>query len=394
MILKLLVKHQFGIALILTILLMTLILFLSLYILNFSLMEDRIAKSQSWGVKTYYLAESGIQDMIWKLKNDDTYKNNFENDPNWSAGFTRTNPFGLNSGAYSVTIANTSSSHGEIIASSTINIGDGKYSRRTIKTKVYRLIGLSGMGTNAVLNGGGTINILNSDQVTITGNTYSNSAFIMQGSHPIVVITGDLTTTSYITEGNGDLNVTGITLDSSSVPPPTPNTLPGVDFNELKNEAVTTLSNDAALDATSTISGLTWVNTAVDIENNMNIYGQLVVNGNLIITNSANINIYHASGSPSGLIVNGNILISKNPNYNGNINIEGIVYAAGSITLEKLNSGYSFIVTGGITSGNGILIKNCSRLIQIIYNNEILTESLNSSSNSPIIVIEHWEEEY
>ncbi len=126
----------------------------------------------------------------------------------------------------------------------------------------------------------------------------------------------------------------------------------------------------------------------------MTINGLLVVNGNLTINNSANITVNHTTGLPSGIIVNGNILIEKSPNYNGNIIINGILYSTGSITLNKLNSGYTFLITGGVTSGNGIMIKNCSRTIQIVYDNAILVDSLTPSDNSPTIVVDHWEEEY
>lgn len=387
-------RRNRGVALILTILLMTMILFLSLYILNSSITENRIAKSQAWGAKTYYLAEAGIQEMVWKLKHDSTYKNNFETDPNWTASFTRTDPFGAGSGTYTVSIVNTSASHGDITASSSIAIGQDKNSQRIIKTKVYRLIGLNGMGTNSVINGGGTINVLNSNEVEIIGDVYSNSAVIMQGSNPEVEITGSLTTTSSITEGNGNLSVSSTTSDNNSVPPPTPITLPGVDFTSLYNQAGIKLADDAALDATSTVGGIVWVNTAASIGRNMVIDGLLVVNGNLTINNNAVITINHATGTPSGIMVNGNVSISRSPNYNGNIIINGLVYATGSITLEKLNTGYTFKITGGVTSGNGILIKNCSRTIQIIYDNQILVDSLNPSANSPVMVIEHWEEEY
>ena len=52
-------RNNKGVALIITILLMSLILFLSLYFLSFSLTEKRISHSQTWGAKTYYLAEAG-----------------------------------------------------------------------------------------------------------------------------------------------------------------------------------------------------------------------------------------------------------------------------------------------------------------------------------------------
>ena len=388
-------ENKKGVALLITILLMSLVLFLSLYFLSFSLTEKKISSSQTLGTKTYYSAEAGIAEMVWRLKNNDSYKNSFQTDPDWTASFTRENPFGADSGSYTVAIANTSQAVGEITSTGSIDIGDGKTSQRIIKTNVYRMVGLSGMGTNAVINGGGNIHILNSEQTDITGDIYSNSDIEMQGSHPGVgVVGGSLTTTGEIEEGNGDLTVSGIIQDEDSVPAPAPIDLPGVDFGSLQSQSNTILANDAALDAVSTVDGITWVNTAASIGHNMNINGLLVVNGNLTINNSAVITVNHTVGFPSGIIVNGNLLIEKMPRYDGNIIINGLLYATGSITLNKLNSGYTFLVTGGVTSGNGILIKNCSRTIEIVYDNDILVDSPISSGSSPVIVIDHWEEEY
>src|SRR3989338_7019133 len=137
------IKLQNGVALLITILIMSLILSLGVFVLNFSTTETKIAASQVAGGKTYYLAEAGIQEMIWKIKNDATYKNDFQTNPAWTASFTRTDPFGANSGSYTVAIANTSASNGNITSTGSINI-NGKTSQRIIKTSIYRLIGLRG----------------------------------------------------------------------------------------------------------------------------------------------------------------------------------------------------------------------------------------------------------
>ena len=216
----------------------------------------------------------------------------------------------------------------------------------------------------------------------------------MQGSHPEFDIDGDLITTSSIYEGNGELDVTGITQDENTVPPPAPHLLPGIDFSYFYDQAGTRLPNDAALDASPDLNGIVWVNTPASINRDTTINGLLVVNGNLTIDNNSVITVNNATGTPSGIIVNGNIIITETPVYSGDITINGLLYATGSITLEKLDIGYIFKLTGGMVSGNGILIKNCSRTIQIVYDNQILVDSLISSADSPVIVIDHWEEEY
>ena len=70
-----------GIAIIFIILIIFILLFLAFYFLSFSTIEKRIAKSQTAGLQAYYLAEAGVNEMIWLIKNDSTYRNNFEFNP-------------------------------------------------------------------------------------------------------------------------------------------------------------------------------------------------------------------------------------------------------------------------------------------------------------------------
>jgi len=54
-------------------------LLLGTYFLSLGLTETKITKSEEISAKTYYLAESGINEAIWKLENDETARNNFLN---------------------------------------------------------------------------------------------------------------------------------------------------------------------------------------------------------------------------------------------------------------------------------------------------------------------------
>ena len=156
-----------------------------MYLLSFALTEDKIAHSQAWGAKTYYLAEAGIQEMVWKLKNDASYKNSFETNPVWTAGFTRSNPFGSDSGSYTTSITNTNLAHGNIISTGSINI-NGQTSQRIIKTYVYRALGQSGLGLSASY-ADGNIDISSSKVNYNGGNAHSNGVFNINGASNVNV---------------------------------------------------------------------------------------------------------------------------------------------------------------------------------------------------------------
>src|SRR3989344_7367764 len=91
------------------------LLLLSSYLLSFTTVESKTAASQGVSVKTYYLAEAGIQEAIWKLKNDPTWRDNFMEEPTcqaWQASFTRNY---LPDTTTIVTIQNLQCARGEII---------------------------------------------------------------------------------------------------------------------------------------------------------------------------------------------------------------------------------------------------------------------------------------
>jgi hypothetical protein len=243
------------------------------------------------------------------------------------------------------------------------------------------------MGTNAIVNGTSTFYVHNSNDVEINGDVHSNGQVKANGNSEFD-ISGSLSTASDI-QDNGSMTVSGTTTADAS-----PMLVPGVNFADLRDNATAILENDAAMDATSTIGGITWANTTVDIERDMVINGLLVINGDLSIEDSSDITVSHATGSPSGIMVNGNITIADNPRYEGDFDINGILYATGKIYFENQDSSGSFLINGGVASGNGFEIYNCRGDIRINFDNSILVDSLNSTSSSPVIATDHWEEEY
>lgn len=175
-----------GLALIVIILLMFLILSLAVYFLSFSLTEERMADSQKWGIKTYHLAEAGLTEMFWKLKNNDTYKNNFMNDADWVETITRSEPFGENGTFYEVTIRNEDKGKGEMVATGTIEIAEGRIARRVVKSKIYKAIPADEEATstldlhNSALFAEKKIEISHSD-VDIGGTLHSNDNIKVNG---------------------------------------------------------------------------------------------------------------------------------------------------------------------------------------------------------------------
>ena len=122
------------------------------YFISFIFSESKISDSYEITTKSYYFSEAGINEAIWKLKND---KTNLDGDDIWEECFTQTNincgdcktwsdTFFRNYDGNSTTVVSISNSEcgrGEIIATTTIFFSEGKISQRVIKVKVFKAIG-------------------------------------------------------------------------------------------------------------------------------------------------------------------------------------------------------------------------------------------------------------
>jgi len=402
------IKNNKGVELIMTILLMTLILFLAIYLLDAALTESRIAKSQSWGAKTYYLAEAGIQDMVWKLKNDATYKQNFQTVADWTASFTRTDPFGSGSGSYAVSIANTSPAHAEITASSSIGLGSGVSSQRIIQTDVYQALGNTALG-DITGYGDHDLNISNSRVNVYDGSLYVNHDLEVSGSS-LISIDKDLNAVhDYTKDFTATVTVKGVIHSPDNPPAPAEVDVPAVDFdskqstsyknkadivyndkdfaNLIKNNQTLTLNND-----------ITYIDNDVTLDggHTLIINGLLVVGHDFTIGNStsggyANITVNNTPGKPSGILVKHKITFSK---WTGNVTVNGLIYASQDLTLDSLPVGYVFNVNGDMISGHDLTISGTWRPVNITKNDETSVGVLGPTTFSPIIMVKHWEEEY
>jgi len=195
------IKTSQGTVVIITFLILVALLLLGSYFLIFILTELRISKSQEAGARTYYLAEAGINEAIWKLGNDDITADgdpawetdfidcdNKNPDPSgdyWTAEFTRS--FGDGS-SYQVTIQNSACGRGKIISTSTLSLPDGKTAQRIVKTTVFKALA-SPVKDSAILSGGSSENIdIKFSKLRIyDGNLFSNHNLDIKGASTVEV---------------------------------------------------------------------------------------------------------------------------------------------------------------------------------------------------------------
>ncbi|MBZ9572720.1 hypothetical protein KJA17_00790 [Patescibacteria group bacterium] len=221
-----------GSLLIIAILVLGILLFLASYFISFSLTGSQMSRSKTVSTKAYYLAEAGIAEAIWKLKNDEittdgdtpwkicfvTSTDDCLGCSNWQDSFTRN--YDDNS-TTTISIQNSRCAKGEIIATSTVLLSKGRTAQRVIKIKVLKALG-SLTENSPIFSGApsGESTIQASKINVYNGNIFSNNNINIKYWSTVNVYDNPTTPTSTDQEGQvlavQNINVSLSTLNASS----------------------------------------------------------------------------------------------------------------------------------------------------------------------------------
>lgn len=421
-----------GTVIIITFVVLMALLLLGVYFLTFTLTEARISRSQEAGARTYYLAEAGINEAIWKLKNDDTWKTNFETDPNWLPPDLYRD-FG--GGSYTVTVENLERGRAKISTISTFPVSNG-IAQRIVRTEVYRATG-SLIYKNAFFTGGSSENIAitNSRMKIDKGNLFSNNHLHIKGDSLVEVYDDPATeddpeTPNIIENLEGQvlvvkgLKITDSTLNSCEVKcdedeclvctgctvcpnqadwcgdannyPVLEQEVPSVDIissdpNSFASRAQVTYSAsdfEDLLEGVGDGGTLTLNDEITYITGTVNLEGDryLVINGILVVDGAIYIGTRGddffqltinrpSTTSPSGLLATGNIEFGE---HSFLTNIQGVIYTPGKIDIEEVAD--SFDLEGGII-GRKLTVDNvndclAATCLNITLNDDIIEYGL------------------
>lgn len=403
-------KNQTGFALIATLMVMSLLLLLSIYLINFILTENKISQSQAIATQTYYLAESGIAEAIWRIKNDNSWKTNFETNDNWHLIYSR-EPALYPNGSYTIEITNLNKGRGIIKATGYIDIG-GSTAQRVIETTVYKALGESIIGNNGEL-ADGNINFTGTVLNVYNGSVFANGNIIVDfystiNADDAIRATGNI---NY----NWTSTINASTTESNNFPPaPDPLPMPSISFDDLNdpesliNRADNIYTEKQFSDLmwnnqNLTLNGITYVDGNIEIkgEQNLIINGLLVASGDIEVGKNkfsccwngrcgvSNVTINSLSSTePSGLIAKDDIDFEL---CLGNFEAKGIIYGNDQINLLSLPG--KFDVTGALISRKLNLI-SVWKGVSITFDSSIVNYGLGSPQFSPIVTVEHWEERY
>lgn len=440
---KLLLANKRAFISLIALLALSLLLLLGIYFVTFVLTEYKMSQSYNLATKTYHLAEAGISEAIWKLKNDDTiadgdeaWKDKFVTEPdcnNWQASFERTDALFQNS-SYSVTIQNSSCARGVLVSTAKITLPNGKTTQRIAKTTVFKALNPSPVGDSAVFTGGPSeITTVRSSLLNVYyGNLFSNNNILIKDGSTVNIY--DDTDTSDL-EGKilavNNLTVSAdSTLDSTAQCaknvcqggctkcPPDSVSMPMIDFDSDDPSSYKSKAEAAGTVYTSSeFENLLWSNQILTLNNEVTYVtgpielkggqdltinnGVLVADGSITIgekfcwvrsatesrCGNSKITITHTPGIPAGLLTKNSISFGS---FTLQTNIVGLVYATDKLDFVGLPA--SVNITGGMMARKISIISVVQGVTT--YDSTIVNEAIGNPVYSPVVTIEHWEETY
>ncbi|MCK5044472.1 hypothetical protein KAR26_01975 [Candidatus Parcubacteria bacterium] len=436
-----------GSLLLLAVLVLGVLMLLGIYFLTFSLTEFRISESQKVATQTYYLAEAGINEAIWKLKNDPIWSSNFITTPtceDWEANFER-DPALFPNGSYEVSIKNTSCGNGVITATSTIDS-----SQRRIEIKVFKAQDNPVSDFN-LFTGGPSENmeIRFTDPLNIyDGDVFGNNNINLKQSSK-VNLDGDrkaMAHNNLVVSANSDLNATSCAkniCDSSCEVdecPPDKIGMPQIDFDSstlssylerAKSSDCSFIRTDGKTNCVFTpaeFEDLMWDNypvlslpanitTYVTGDINIRAAQELTVNGVLAADRDINIGddncwnhsdppfsrcgfcrleVYRPGApgddKPSGILAKRKVNFGKFAGFGAlAVYIEGLIYAGAELDFSRVQA--LIEIHGGIAARK-LEFSSMWNGIDLYLDSDVIIDTFSEAFYSPVITVDHWEEEY
>ena len=392
-----------GFVLVISVLILTALLLSGSYLISIVSSEQKIAKAQLVATNNYYLAETGINEMIWQINNDLAAANAFLGgnlDQNYD--ISRANVFNDNKAAYQVAARSTATAEAQIIATSTYTIA-GSVSQRVIKAYLVKATGSGTEWEFSTFAGGrgsqqnGNFRFKGSGLVFTAngGRVHANQELKVQGSE-VIVNDGVISASNVINVVSGGI----LTLNNSyqSAPTTTIDMLQ-IDFDSesadsWKNRATATYTKSEFKNLASgaTINGIIYVTGDAEIiGKSLTINGVLVAEGDITATLSGqNLTVNADPTYGGGLLAKDDITFTTS---GGAVQLDGLAYAADN--LDIISSGTNFTVNGGVAGFDAEVTASGGSII-VNYTPENFQPVIDPAFNqdSPLIQIDHWEEEY
>jgi len=393
------VRCRSGFALIATTIITALLLVAGSYFVSTSVSDIRIARSHAETIRAYYLSEGSSALMLNQLQTNATLTNAFVAGTLTQANSTviRSNIFsqGDTTSTYAI-----SSARGEatVFTTAITPLGDTTVTRR-ITTKISRALG-NAIEDYSTFVGGNDKDLELKLSATFSGGIiFSNDDIKIQNGATITAQGGIRAHDKIEVAAGSTLNLSGSRKEGQDRID-----MPAVDFDSSapnswrsRATAVMTPSQFNALPSGSSLTGIIFVNgSPAHLHKDLTVTGVLVINGSFEIEQPSHLRILSPGGNqPSGLLARNSIEI-ENSTY-----VEGLVYASNYLEIEYDDDDTAgtldVTVKGGIMGQQVVLSRDKPGpvAISITHDKNLISPVLSDDvTDSPLIDIGHWEEQY
>lgn len=429
--------------LITVLIILTILVFLGLFLINFLTSELKISTFQKGGTQALYLAEAGVEEAIWKIKNDDTFKVPFENGT-LNTSFSRS-PALFSQGSYQVQLQSIGETEeakkgkAQIISTSSFTVGL-KTLKRAIKVKVLRPPSPPPEQWSQALYGAEDIEFFACQNTNIYGNLFAADDIWAWGlSNVWVRKLGDGTGGNVSAMDQikiwpfSNLTAEGeIHSQNINPPPPAQILMPQIDFDSqdpndgkqsylemaqseeeasqvkhvfTEQEFRELLQSTENVPEPAVLSGVNYVKGIIDIKRRQKLIvnGALVADGNIQVGLTGTgigyafltINQNPDPNRPSGLLTKTKIKIGLRVASWGSdsLNLNGLLYAIDELHIYNIEKPVN--IQGGLISREANIYNLGTYPLTISYSNSFIQPALPPNPPIvPVVKIEYWEEEY
>lgn len=395
---------QNGSVLILVMIVTSALVLLMNYFFDFIISERKIAISQSLATRAYYLTEAGVQEAIWKINHDAAWNDSFKTDPTWQATIEREDVF-LTDQSYAVSVANAVAGEAIIHATGTIAAGP-QIARRVVKTTVFQAQGETATSSIGVFTNNNFT--LSGANLTINdGAVFSNNQINLDFFSTLNVDKKAMANNNISISWLSQLNAEEL-LAQNYPPRPDTESMPQLDFDSqadasLINQADFVYSQNQFADLLTAnpnlvLNGSVYVTGEITIPrgSTVSVNGFLAAKNNINIGTSwwpswlakASVTLSDPGSGPVGLFAKHDINIGS---YASLTSVNGVIYANNDLAITS--SGLNFNVSGAVY-GRNFSLSSLWDAMAINYNADRVFRTLGLSAASPLINVNHWEEEY
>ena len=414
-----------GYILVSVVVITTVILIIGFYLADALFSEQAITRNQRSATTAFYLAEAGVQEAIWKIQYDNAVKNTFLFTTNGVSTFSHANAL-LSSGSYSVTITNSARATAVIESTGFYNVGT-KQAQRRIKVDVVKANTPPPFEEHgAIYTAGATGN----EDITFYGInlTITRSVWVEeldQFGNPVMVehpagslissrniefrdstanIIEDIKANRNIVIQNSNITQGGVRVENAGLTLE----MPLFDANAYRTLAQASNqlfsdTNDLFDGANSkTFNGIVYVDSKLTVDNNRSLtVNGMLISAESIVVGSQNqlgtVTINHVNDEPSGLVA----LHELTAKPKSIISIQGLVYVGDRFLIDKWDESVpasrNISIEGGILCrrffGSGFE-KQGMRNLNIDFDLDFINLGLGNPNETPVILTQHWEEEY